>query len=1596
MSPENHCVILFARRSVKHALSVGAVLTCGVFAGLVLEIQHAVPSAASTPCPAGWTYASNECQRTWSTGSATFTLPSGLTRVYVRVTGAQGGAGGVDSASTAHRFSSDPNNRGIAGQVGQASGWIPVTGAGAMGVYVGGSGGNGSSGYSYNSGSDIVGVTGSGGVGGTSSYNATYNGGAGAAGGPSNWSGGGGGGGAASLVVLDGEIAAVGSGGGGGGGGGGTTVASSIHHGRTGLLRASGSAGEAGVRAASDGGGGGGGGGGYVGGLGGTPPGGDSTAYGGSAGQTFISAGATSASTSFVSAQVGSIYIAYPALPSLSSSPTIAASPAAGATATGSGGTWNGADALTYQWLRCSTSVTASSNVGALSLPGGCTAISGADALTYIPTTDDLGSYLVLGVSATNAAGTVSALSSSSGPIPLSVPTVDLLSDSDTGLSDSDNLTADATPSVSASNVAIGADVTFTATKGLSTETCGPVRVSSVPARCTFGELVDGTWSVSAYQSFGGTDSASSATLPVAIDTAEPAAPSGISLAASSDSGVSTSDEITSDSTPEIELSGLEVGNKVVVTASKSGSASVTCEIANVTSTAESCIFGSALGDGEWTFSAVQIDDAGNSSPASASITARIDTAAGVSLSSTPAPSGTSATASSAFTVRATLTDAPDGVSAFTSSDITIGGTSTGWAIDATTWRQISPTVYEFVVSAANPTGGTLLLDVPSGSYADVAGNTATASVQWKSTIVVDPPLSTAAPAISATRGSVTTLGSSLATTDGLWNDRGDISPTTSYQWQICPDATGVGCTNVAGATSSTWTPTAAAEGKYVRSLVTRENVAGETDQASALVGPMTKSAQEIDFTNPGTKTYSPSAFSITPVSEFPSSNQNTGLTVQMSSLTPSICSVTGLSVTMLQAGTCSLAADQSGNAQFDPATQVVQTFTINPATENPTTTPASNQVQPGQRVALSTNNGSRGAVTYSVVSGSNCSIVGNEVVASGVGDCVIATSVAGDGRYNASTPGNVTISVRETDAVSGPVIADQLRSNGAVAWSPTSLSARIPASGMTVTTTGPCNYDSVAAVITPTGDGQCTVNAAVTDNGSWSAASLSRTFSFVSPPSSPTITSVSVSGADEVPGAAAKVALAAGSLNGSTFADYSVTATPVGGGATVTVTCLLSPCTVTGLDPSMAYTFTAVTNARGAGLLLASSPSTASTQVTTAAVHPVILVNPGNRAPGSSPFSVTATSGIDPTWTPTVVSLTPSVCSVSGSTVTLVGTGTCTLQASHIGGNSGGIAYGYGVTAVSFRVGVASGSAWPTGGDNGQGAPTLTPCQMAAVEGRALPGCPLVNPLPDANGGDESVGIGGGNGAPATQGLIQPPAPVRTVVERLPDGRNAKVTVTVRQDKPNAPVRAVVFIVFDPDGKVVARIAVEVPEGQETVVATVPFLEEGYQVRTYTTNEAGVSNKAPIGANVLNQPTTLGKRGDGTPILFGKRIARPVLFDPDSPQLGVRARQTLDRVVRFAERNGGRVFITGFVRNQGGSVRDQKALSNARAEQVAMYLSRRGVDTWIRYNGYGAYRKGQGEPQDRRVEVRWSNDEIPGLRATAANPVYAAESSGS
>ncbi|MDO8645857.1 MAG: InlB B-repeat-containing protein, partial [Candidatus Planktophila sp.] len=56
-------------------------------------------------------------------------------------------------------------------------------------------------------------------------------------------------------------------------------------------------------------------------------------------------------------------------------------------------------------------------------------------------------------------------------------------------------------------------------------------------------------------------------------------------------------------------------------------------------------------------------------------------------------------------------------------------------------------------------------------------------------------------------------------------------------------------------------------------------------------------------------------------------------LTVSVTSSTTSVCTVSGFVITILAAGTCTLAADQPGNSTFSPAEQVLRSFTVNAST---------------------------------------------------------------------------------------------------------------------------------------------------------------------------------------------------------------------------------------------------------------------------------------------------------------------------------------------------------------------------------------------------------------------------------------------------------------------------------------------------------------------------------------------------------------------------------------------------------------------------------------------------------------------------------------
>lgn len=107
--------------------------------------------------------------------------------------------------------------------------------------------------------------------------------------------------------------------------------------------------------------------------------------------------------------------------------PKVTGTTKVGSLLTGSTGTWTGNPTPTYSyvWARCSASATAAST-----LPGTCALISGAINPTYSSTADDYNSYLRVGVTGTNGAGSATMYSATTAviaggmPANTSVPTI--------------------------------------------------------------------------------------------------------------------------------------------------------------------------------------------------------------------------------------------------------------------------------------------------------------------------------------------------------------------------------------------------------------------------------------------------------------------------------------------------------------------------------------------------------------------------------------------------------------------------------------------------------------------------------------------------------------------------------------------------------------------------------------------------------------------------------------------------------------------------------------------------------------------------------------------------------------------------------------------------------------------------------------------------------------------------------------------------------------------------------------------------------------------------------------------------------------------
>jgi YD repeat-containing protein len=368
-------------------------------------------------------------------------------------------------------------------------------------------------------------------------------------------------------------------------------------------------------------------------------------------------------------------------------------------------------------------------------------------------------------------------------------------------------------------------------------------------------------------------------------------------------------------------------------------------------------------------------------------------------------------------------------------------------------------------------------------------------------------------------------------------------------------------------------------------------------------------------------------------------------LTVSFASLTTSVCTVSGTTVTIVAAGTCTIQASQAGNGTYAPAPNVNQSFTVAKANQTITFGALAGKTYGNAPFAVNATASSSLAVAFASTTTAVCTVSGTTVTIVAAGTCTIQASQAGNGNYNAAPNVNRSFTV----AKANQTITFGALSGKTYGAAPFTVSATA-SSGLAVTfsstTTAVCTVSG--NTVTIIAGGTCTVRAAQAGNGNYNAApNVNQSF---------TVTK-------------ANQTITFGALSGKSYgaAPFTVSATASSGLAVTFSSLTTSVCTVSGSTVTIVATGTCTIKATqaGNGGYNAATPVNQSF-VVIAAAQTITFAALSNQVWGTAPFTVSATasSGLVVTF----AELTTAVCTVSGNQVTLVTTGTCTIEASQAG----------------------------------------------------------------------------------------------------------------------------------------------------------------------------------------------------------------------------------------------------------------------------------------------------------------------------------------
>ncbi|PYO48470.1 MAG: hypothetical protein DMD72_07205, partial [Gemmatimonadetes bacterium] len=176
------------------------------------------------------------------------------------------------------------------------------------------------------------------------------------------------------------------------------------------------------------------------------------------------------------------------------------------------------------------------------------------------------------------------------------------------------------------------------------------------------------------------------------------------------------------------------------------------------------------------------------------------------------------------------------------------------------------------------------------------------------------------------------------------------------------------------------------------------DNSRGQATPPAGLNLTQTVRSQAVQFTsvapNPGAvgRTYTLLADGTT-----------SGNAVTFSSLTTTVCTVVGATASLIQAGTCTVAADQPAGNGYSAAPQATQTFTVvapQPQSISFTSIPPDPGLVGGSYTVTATGGASGNVVLFNSLTTSVCLVLGNTVTFVRIGTCRISADQNGTDFY--------------------------------------------------------------------------------------------------------------------------------------------------------------------------------------------------------------------------------------------------------------------------------------------------------------------------------------------------------------------------------------------------------------------------------------------------------------------------------------------------------------------------------------------------------------------------------------------------------------------